>query len=661
MSDRLKPLRRLRAWPLPAWLRECLILLAFFAMTALMTWPWVTRLRDAVADSGDSYAFAWTLWWDYHQTFHDPLRLFHANIFFPYRYTLAFTEHDYGIALLFFPLFALGLRPLTVLSVATFCGFAFCGYGAFRLTRTLTASSGAAWVAGVVFAFIPYRFMLLAHLPYFFAGWLPLLLEALVLFARVHSRRRAVWLGVAFLLNGLSCLTWLLLALMPCALTVALLVVRQRAGRARAFWVRGLLALAVASLLLLPFLWPYYKVHELYGFRRSTEEVAQYSASLVDWVAAPAYNKVWSGMGRGLPGVNTTLFPGLLPILLALAALLLINFAAAHTPQPTVTTVHDSVRKRWLYGLDALCVVAGSLAIIAAGYGNSQIQFFHYATQDRALLVLTIAFVARLCLAYPQLLRHGEGRNLIESLRATRRDDAFWLGVIWAGFGFLCSFGMRFYLYRVLFDLLLPLRSLRAPSRAAMIAYVGLALLAGLGAMQLAQLIARRLPAIKPWVVYALIVGALLFELHAAPLPFLRGAVFPDAVTLRLKTTPMRGGVVELPSLPQPPYYSWHLSMLRAADHGRPVVSAASSFIPPLTLQVNELSNAPNIAPEFLDLLEAMQVSYIVYRPRVAPELQGKFAAFFNAAASAGRLRLVASFADGTELYAVMKTEPDAH
>ena len=99
--------------------REPLVLLAFMLLTALMTWPWVTRLRDAVDNVGDPYMIAWTLWWDYHATFTDPLSLFHANIFYPHRYTLAFSEHDYGIALLFFPLFAAGLRPLTVNSVAT--------------------------------------------------------------------------------------------------------------------------------------------------------------------------------------------------------------------------------------------------------------------------------------------------------------------------------------------------------------------------------------------------------------------------------------------------------------------------------------------------------------------------------------------------------------
>jgi hypothetical protein len=153
-------------------LREILPFLGFLILTVIMTWPWALYLRDAVAGRGDPYAIAYWLWWDYHQTFHDPLNLFQATIFYPYKYTLAFSENGYGVSLLFFPLFALGFRPLTVHSVATLTAFVFAGYGMFRLVRTLTNSVGAAWIAGIVFAFIPYHFQRLPHLTLIFNGWL---------------------------------------------------------------------------------------------------------------------------------------------------------------------------------------------------------------------------------------------------------------------------------------------------------------------------------------------------------------------------------------------------------------------------------------------------------------------------------------------------------
>src|ERR1044071_1965618 len=108
-------------------LRELLVVLAFCVFTAGLTWPYVTRMRDAVVDSGDPYLISWIMWWDYHQTFHDPLNLFQSNTFYPLRYTLAFSEHCYGLALLFFPLYALGYAALTVHAVAEFAGFALSG------------------------------------------------------------------------------------------------------------------------------------------------------------------------------------------------------------------------------------------------------------------------------------------------------------------------------------------------------------------------------------------------------------------------------------------------------------------------------------------------------------------------------------------------------
>jgi hypothetical protein len=273
--------RRTLAWAREKpFVRELLILAGFVILTSIMTWPWVIHLRNACSDPGDPYLHSWVMWWDYHQTFTDPLRLFQANIFYPLPYTLAFTEHDYGIAILFFPLYAIGLRPLTVISIASFLGFAFSGYGAFRLTRTLTGSAGAAWIAGIAFAFAPFRFQVLAQITYVFAGWIPLLLEALVLFARNRSWKRATWLSVAFTMNGLTCLTWMFLSLVPLIFSALVLVISLSLWRDRKFWIRGAAAAVLSFLLLFPFLLPYLRVAKLYGFTWGPELVTKNSPTI---------------------------------------------------------------------------------------------------------------------------------------------------------------------------------------------------------------------------------------------------------------------------------------------------------------------------------------------------------------------------------------------
>lgn len=636
--------------------REILIFLAFLILTLVMTWPWVLRLRDAVADPGDPYLHSWILWWDYHQTFHDPLNLFHANIFYPYRYSLAFSENEYGIALLFFPLFALGFRPLTVEGIATLTGFAFSGYGAFRLARTLTGSNGVAWVAGVGFAFVPYRFHQLSHLNYLFAGWIPVVLESLVLFMRERSWRRAVWLGLAFLMNALSCIHWFVLTLIPLGLSAVLLLFQYRLWKNWALWRRGGLALGVAVLALIPFLLPYQRVAHLYGFVRTPENALSYSALPIHWLVPDSRNKLWQGLNAPWEANEMALFPGLVLLLLAVAAFFLVERKTDH---------NAPLKRVFLVCLDLLVFVCALTAFLAAGYGVFRLRLFgseilRASSPDRALFIGGVALFVRCCIAYPEAFRLTGETNIIATLRSVRRPEAFKIGLIWTVAGFLGSFGMNFPFHRLLYDFVPLFRSIRVPARWAMICDLGLALLAGLGAGRCAELFTRYRLHVRTVVVYVIVVLALLFEQRVAPLMLFAGAVDPDPLTLRLKQTPMQGGIVELPAGRG---QSNHLYTLRAADHARPLVTAVSGFTPPIEGEIESLTHTRPIPERFFDLLEAIPASYLVInysfltvddRLAIEPMLAQGIAA--------GRLRFIRSDGEPArhDLYAVTKIEPEA-
>ncbi|HBB87954.1 MAG TPA: hypothetical protein DC047_10095 [Blastocatellia bacterium] len=639
--------------------QDLLILMGFLLLTALLTWPWIINLKNAVADEGDPYMIAWTLWWDFHQTFTHPLALFHANIFYPYKYTLAFSEHDYGIALIFFPLFALGMRPLAVHAVATFCGFAFSGYAQFRLTRTLTRSTGAAWIAGIIFAFVPYRFHVLSHLHYLFAGWLPLLLEALVIFARRRTWRSAAYLGIAFTMNALTCTSYFILSLLPLGLSIVFLVGNYRLERDRDFWVRGATALGISSVVLLPFMLPYYFVMKLYGFVRSTDEVAVNSPTYLNWFVAEGRNKLWKGFGGALPNSSHKLFPGMLPILLALFSC--VSRGTKNEPDRQQTPVAS--KRKLLVVLDVIAWLALAAAILATGYQGAGkpvfgVKIYEIVTSGRALFVCAVAVIFRLAVAYPGILRPLPQKNLIESIRSVR-SDAFVLGLIWLTCGFLGSLGMNFFLNRMLYDYVPLFRAIRIPSHWAMIAYVGLALLAGIGTLRLAEGLQRRQRQLRPIFIFVVIATALLFELRAMPLRLIRGKADPDQITLRLKQTSMRGGIVELPhdlgrSLP-------HRYMLRAADHEKPLVNATSSFVSPLTWEIQSATQDGPIPSNFIDLLEGIPTSYLViHTGEITSERRLDYEAFIAQAIFDGRLRFINRFDGRDDLYAVVKNEPQA-
>lgn len=648
--------------------RELLIFSAFLALTAIMTWPWILHLRNAIPDTGDPYAISYLLWWDYHQTFHDPLNLFQATFFYPYHYTLAFGEFDYGVSVLFFPLFALGFRPLTIYSVAAFLSFPFTGYATFRLARTLSASTAIAWIAGIIIAFLPFRFHHLSHLHLIFVGWVPLLFEALVLFARRRSWTLAAWLGFAFFMNALTCTTWFILTIIPLCLSAVLLLTRNHAWRDPKFWLRAGATLCLASLLLLPFLLPLRRVATAHGFTRTREEVSQYSAHLINWLAPDERSRAWRGFGKAGVDTELILFPGLMAPLLALAALLL-------TPRRSQAPADDEKKatlKRILLGLlDATAIVAGIVAFLTLGYDVLKLKLFGHlllvATgPNRALTVLIVVVFIRCLLAYPRVLRNALGgdRNLSESFNSPQHSELFGHAMLWILIGFAGSFGLNFFFHKFLYDNVALFRSMRVATRWGMICYVGLALLAGLGAQRFADLTGRWWPRFGAPVVYSLIVTAILMDLHAVPLQMLRGAADPDALTLDLKSRKMSGGIIELPIGDRD-----HIYMLRAADHGHPIVNGRYSFVPPLQKEIEQLVAAQPISDRLLDVLEQIPVSYItVHEALLSPEELKGIHSFLDHGVATGRLRFIKSFSAAPgeglgvrdDLYAVIKTEPNA-
>lgn len=292
---------------------HAIVAILFVALSVAMTWPLACGLDRLVAYPGDPYINTWVLDWDWYATIHRPFNLFQANIFYPARYSLAFSENLYGLALVLMPLRAFGVGPLTAHNIAMLGGFAFSGFAAYLLGRRITGSALAGVAAGIFYAFPPWRFTQLPHVQHIWSGWVPLLLVALFHYADVPSWRRAWLFGFVFLMNGLSNVHWFLFGSIMVVLSIPIVLRNPRQ------WLRIAAAIAVAMLFLTPFLLPYVRAAELYGMKRNWQEVRMSSATLRDWLNPGEVNRVYRRWLDPTTNPECWLFPGVLGILFAAA------------------------------------------------------------------------------------------------------------------------------------------------------------------------------------------------------------------------------------------------------------------------------------------------------------------------------------------------------
>src|SRR3954452_17694773 len=271
----------------------------FAALTAVglalvMHWPLPLHLgRDVPRDLGDPLPQAWQVAWGTDALAHQALDFFQANVFWPLKNSLAFSDALVGYA----PFGLIGSGPHAAVvryDLLFLFAYALAFFGAYLLARELRAGRAGAFVAGAAFAYAPWRLEQDGHLHVVSSGGIPLALALLVRGYRRGSRRTVLagWLVAAWQLSlgfslGLQ-LAYLLLVLAVVALACGLrpgrrLIVATAGG--------GLAFVAVAVLLARPYL-DVSRDHP--ESKRTDATVSAFSGWPRMYLAPPGANTLWS-------------------------------------------------------------------------------------------------------------------------------------------------------------------------------------------------------------------------------------------------------------------------------------------------------------------------------------------------------------------------------
>ena len=297
----------------------------------ILTWPLLLRLSVGLShDLGDPLLNTYILAWDADRLRHGLSGLWDATLLFPYRNTLAWSEHLIGTALLTAPLQWLTGNPVLVHNVAVLGSYVLAGVGMFGLVRHLTGRTDAAVVAAVAFVCAPHRAVHGARLQMLMSGWMPLALWGLHAYFSTGRRWALVGFVVAFALLGLSNGYYVyFFAATVLVVTAGELLPLLRpgigdVGSPRPRVGRAVIDVSTAALALLAVMLPvalvYLDVQQTMGFSRSRDEILMFSATLDDYRRALPHMTTWPGvLSGGRP--ERTLFPGGVVLLLALAGL----------------------------------------------------------------------------------------------------------------------------------------------------------------------------------------------------------------------------------------------------------------------------------------------------------------------------------------------------
>lgn len=636
-----------------------LIVLAFFLLLSIaMLWPLPLHMADAFVSHVDPLLNTWIFDWDTYQLFRDPFHLFDANIFFPLKNTLAFSEHMIVLSLIAFPVSLVSGNPVLGYNFVQLLAYILCGFAVYLLVFHLTKNRIAGIFAGVIFAFSPYRFRQIGHIQNLTVFWTPLSLLYLHKAMKKPSWKYVLLFALFFVLQALSC-GYLGVFL---AITVGIFVLYYLLFMPRADIFPFLKKLAVSAvlsgLIITPFLIPYLQVKEEHQFERTVESNIQFSANILGYATISRFNKnvfyeaqsvknrvAINRMDRGvLRPKGRGLFPGILTILLALCVYLL-------PPHPSrspgkMRTAEKSVNFFLLFlaGLAGVIVFNKGLVISLVGI---TISFTHLTNP----LYLILFF-----LAVKLVLGRFTLRNFDDEINASAVHQNFYLflGV------FMCvlSLGPRIYyithdfgagLYMIFYKNIVFFKGIRVPERFGILVMLALSVLAGYGAAKLLKLFDRKGRA----VLSCFILAFLVYEFICVPFPCEKISREPAEVYDWLASSEEEFAILEFPliKLQTNKYY-----MYWSIRHRKNLANGSSGFNPPVFNQLRKIAHEMGPFPhqEFIRYVKTtVPVKYLILHLESFSDTERE-EILANASRFPDDLKLINVFENNDYVYEVM-------
>ncbi len=293
------------------------VVLGFAVLTTVVLYPLPFHLSSLVysPENGDGQFSVWNVGWVARALLFHPTQLFDANIFYPHRWTLTYSEMNLAAGAIAAPVYGLTRSAYAATNFAVVASFVLGGTAMYYLCRELSGDRRAAMVGAIIFGFCPHLFAHLPHIQLLMTSGLPLSLLAFHRLADRPTAGRGVMLGLAMAWQAYACAYYSVFVLLMIGFAALLVPVLRRTWTEAAYWKAIAAGAAVSVLVSAPLIGAALLLRQS-GFNRTLAASRQYVA---DWRAYLASgNLLHSWMLAYLGHWNEVLFPGFLALALGI-------------------------------------------------------------------------------------------------------------------------------------------------------------------------------------------------------------------------------------------------------------------------------------------------------------------------------------------------------
>ena len=256
-----------------------LLIINFFVL-----YPFSISLWNHLYDRIDALLNTWILRWVQHQIINNPLKLFDANIFYPYKNTLAYSEHLFLPSLITAPVFLITKNPIFAHNFYLILSLILTELLIFLFIKKYTNSNSIGLICSLFFTFSPLNRYEFARIQIVNQFWF--ILAIIMLFKTLKEDKLKNWLFFTIIilfqmLSGYYIAFFTILTTFVFTITYFFFF-RENSWKK---FIKYIISILIGVLITTPLILPYVKLNREFGFSRTINECIKYSADLLSLIA----------------------------------------------------------------------------------------------------------------------------------------------------------------------------------------------------------------------------------------------------------------------------------------------------------------------------------------------------------------------------------------
>ncbi len=269
-----------------------LVFIFYSLAVFFITYPLLFNLDTLITGFGDELLIAWIHNWVAHSLFTDPLNIFNANIYYPFKNSLAYSDFFLVTSILSYIPYLIFKEPIVFVNFTIISSLILLGFSIYCLSYYLVKNRIASFFSGLLVIFSPAVLDKFVHIQILSIAFVPFAILFFLKFLETKKRHFLTLSMICFVLQTVNSFMPGYFIAFSFLIILIFFGIQNRKKAKKLLIKRNVIIMLLSILVILPIAIPYFSVSKEFNYVRDIRDTIHLALQPEDYFNTNHYSRL---------------------------------------------------------------------------------------------------------------------------------------------------------------------------------------------------------------------------------------------------------------------------------------------------------------------------------------------------------------------------------